>query len=64
MPWAIRGTICHRSKAARLLRIVCPSPAPPATYAQPISEQARRARRSSSSKFVGTAGRRPNTPAR
>ena len=61
-PCAMRGTMAHRSNAARLLRIVRPSPAPPATYAHAVRELTSWARRSSSPKLVGTAGRRPRTP--
>ena len=63
-PAAIRGTTAHRSNASRLRRIVRPSPAPPATYAQARALLARRAARSRAAAPVGTRGRRPSTPAR
>ena len=59
-PCAIRGTITQRSKAARLLRIVRPSPAPPATYAQPL----RRARPARASLELGEVGRARRAAAR
>ena len=60
----ILGTRAHRSNAARLARIVAPSPAPPATYAHASPDMAWRAACSRPVASVGTRGRRPSAPAR
>ena len=61
---SIRGTIAQRSNAARLARIVAPSPAPPAQYAHARVVAFARARRSSVSKSAGITGLRPSAPSR
>ena len=64
VPCSIRGTIRQREKASRLCRIVVPSPAPPATYAQARRDIAFSAAASNAAASVGTSGVRPSTPAR
>ena len=65
MPCAIRGTIAHRSKARRLLRMVRALARAAGDVAPGArAELARRARCSSSAKSVGTSGRRPSAPCR
>ena len=61
---SIRGTTPQWSKAVRLLRWVCSSPAPPATYDHVPGGSASSARRSSSANDIGSEGTTPESPAR
>jgi len=61
---SIRGTRPQWSNAVRLLRCVCSSPAPPATYDQVPGGMASSARRSSSANDIGSDGTTPDRPAR
>ncbi len=61
---SMRGTSPQWSKAVRLLRWVCSSPAPPATYDHVPGGMACSARRSRSANDIGSEGTTPDSPAR
>jgi hypothetical protein len=61
---SMRGTMRHRSNAARFAAIVDSIPAPPAMYANASRLIARSAARSSASGETGTRGALPATPPR
>ena len=61
---SIRGTIAQRSNAARLARIVAPSPAPPAQYAHARDDAFALRPLLQRLEVRGNTGRRPSAPSR